>query len=402
MGVRTDAVAWLEMDSGIQTGDRAHARVGGAGVPWYLWVGVAAVTSSTVGGQWDLAWHRSIGRDSFWTPAHVAVYACGVMAAIVCLWLAFVCTTGRSNVGSIKVLGLRAPLGVFIVGWGGVAMLTSAPFDNWWHNAYGVDVKVISPPHMVLLVGMRAVTVGTLVLILAAMNRARNGGELEQVRRLRWMYLYMGGLAVGDQMFFLEGYTLDTSLHRMTAYAAMAVALPVFFALLQRTSGVKWAATISAAIYTAFLMGEILIFPLFPAQPRLGPVWFPVTHLMPAKFPILIIAPAVALDVLWQRANAWKPWKIAALAGVLFVCVLVAVEWPFASFLMTKASENRFFGTMYFGFYSRPDGFNRMRMFIPPPHGVVIAVEMMVAAICAAVSYWVGERVGMWMREVRR
>jgi len=394
------AIAWLLMASVAQS--VVSAREGTTGVPWYLWVGVAAVTSSTIGGQWDLAWHRSIGRDSFWTPAHMAVYACGVMSAVVCLWLAYVCTTGRSSVGAIRVLGLRAPLGVFLVGWGGVAMLTAAPFDNWWHNAYGVDVKIVSPPHILLLMGMRAVTVGTLVLILSAMNRAGFAGEREQVRRLRWMYLYLGGLAVGDQMFFLEGYTLDTSLHRMTAYAAMAVALPVFFALLQQTSGVRWAATISAAVYMAFLMGEILIFPLFPAQPRLGPVWFPVTHLVPGKFPILIIVPAVVLDLLWQRARAWKPWKIAVVAGVLFVCVLVAVEWPFASFLMTKASENRFFGTMYFGFNSRPDGFNRMRVFIPPPRGLAMAVEMAVASICAAASYWIGSRVGAWMREVRR
>ena len=46
---------------------------------------------------------------------------------------------------SVKVLGLRAPLGVFLAAWGGVAMLTSAPFDNWWHNAYGLDVKIVSP-----------------------------------------------------------------------------------------------------------------------------------------------------------------------------------------------------------------------------------------------------------------
>ena len=29
-------------------------------------------------------------------------------------------------------------------------MIVSAPFDNWWHNAYGLDVRIISHPHMVL------------------------------------------------------------------------------------------------------------------------------------------------------------------------------------------------------------------------------------------------------------
>jgi len=32
-------------------------------------------------------------------------------------------------------------------------MLASAPFDDWWHNAYGLDVRIISPPHMVLAAG---------------------------------------------------------------------------------------------------------------------------------------------------------------------------------------------------------------------------------------------------------
>ena len=48
-------------------------------VPWYVWCGVAAVTSASIGGVWDVSWHRSIGRDSFWTAAHMAIYACGVL-----------------------------------------------------------------------------------------------------------------------------------------------------------------------------------------------------------------------------------------------------------------------------------------------------------------------------------
>ena len=43
-------------------------------VPWYIWLCLLAVTSSIVGINWDIAWHRSIGRDTFWTPAHVAIY----------------------------------------------------------------------------------------------------------------------------------------------------------------------------------------------------------------------------------------------------------------------------------------------------------------------------------------
>src|SRR6185503_5907357 len=51
------------------------------------------------------------------------------------------------------------------------AMLVSAPFDNWWHNAYGLDVQIVSPPHMVLAAGMVAIVIGALLMTLAEQNR---------------------------------------------------------------------------------------------------------------------------------------------------------------------------------------------------------------------------------------
>src|SRR6202142_4105516 len=64
-------------------------------IPWYIWAGVLAITSSTIGGAWDVSWHRSIGRDTFWTPAHLAIYACGVLAAIACGYLVLFTTFRR-------------------------------------------------------------------------------------------------------------------------------------------------------------------------------------------------------------------------------------------------------------------------------------------------------------------
>src|SRR5258707_5151053 len=159
----------------LSTHQVAQVSSEGPRVPWYLWFGALAVTSASIGGAWDVSWHRSIGRDTFWTPAHLAIQACGVMAAIICGYLILVNTFGRSarlRAASVNVLGFRAPLGAFIAAWGGIAMITSAPFDNWWHAAYGLDVKIVSPPHTLLILGIRCVAIVILFLILAAMNRA--------------------------------------------------------------------------------------------------------------------------------------------------------------------------------------------------------------------------------------
>jgi hypothetical protein len=378
------------------------------GAPWYVWFGALAVTSASIGGAWDVSWHRSIGRDTFWTPAHLAIQACGVMAAIICGYLLLVNTFGHSGnlkAASVNVLGFRAPLGAFIAAWGGIAMITSAPFDNWWHSAYGLDVKIVSPPHTLLILGIRAVAVGILFLILAAMNRAAfdntRSGE-QTFKSLQRLFLYVGGLIVSGQMFFLMEYTWDVQLHSVIAYIAMAIALPLVFAMLWQASRYKWAATSAAAVYMIFAIGEILILPLFPAQPKLGPVFNPVTHFVPAKFPILIFVPALALDLLWQRTRAWKPWKVALVSGFLFIAVLTIVEWPFANFLLSKASENRFFGTMYFDYNTRPNGYDRLRQFFNPDHGFKLYWGLLRAAICASVSTWIGLSFGRWMRSVQR
>ena len=382
----------------------ARASVVTAQVPWYIWCGVVAVTSAAIGGAWDVSWHRSIGRDSFWTPAHMAIYACGVLAAVVCAYLIFSITFNRLHPlreASVQVLGFRAPLGAFIAAWGGIAMITSGPFDNWWHAAYGLDVKIVSPPHALLILGIRGVAIGVLFLILSAMNRAI-ADENGSVRTLQRLLLYVGGLVVGGQMFFLLEYTFDIELHSSSAYVAMAIAVPVALAMMSQCSRYRWAATSVAGVYTLISIAEILILPLFPATPKLGPVFYPVTHMVPIKFPILIVAPAFALDLLWQRTRTWKAWQVALTSGAVFVAVLLAVEWPFASFQMTSAAENRFFGSMYFDYGTTPDSYERLRQFLPFEGAGTLALGCLRAALYAAVSAWLGLGFGRWMRAVQR
>lgn len=387
------------------------ARV--ARVPWAIWAGVVAVTSSSLGATWDVSWHRSIGRDSFLTPAHLMIYACGVIAALICGYLILYTTFGSSQklkAESVSVLGFRAPLGAFIAAWGGIAMLTSAPFDNWWHNAYGLDVKIISPPHTLLILGVRCVAVGVLFLIVAAMNRLEtekleSGLTVDSAstyKALQTLFLYMSGLMIVGQMFFLQEETWDVVLHTTEAYVALGIGVPIAFAVISRASGKRWACTIAATIYTVYVIGEILILPLVPATPKLGPVFYPVTHLVPAKFPVLIVLPAIALDLLWHRLRSWKAWQLALVSGVVFMAILFAVEWPFANFLMSKAAANRFFGTIYFGYNSRPNGLDRMRQFLYPASGMRLWMGLVWASVCATIGTWFGLLFGNWMRGVKR
>ncbi len=74
----------------------------------------------------------------------MAIHLRGVLAGISCGYLIFSTTLRRNSLlrdCAVSVWGFRGPRGAFLSAWGGAAMLTLAPFDNWWHNAYGLDVK---------------------------------------------------------------------------------------------------------------------------------------------------------------------------------------------------------------------------------------------------------------------
>jgi len=392
------ATTWNPSDLTAQ--DSGSPR--GDSIPWYLWCAVLAVTSVTIGGHWDVSWHRSIGRDTFWTPAHMAIYACGVLAAISCGYLVLYTTFRKPAAmvaSSVEIFGFRAPLGAFIASWGGIAMLTSAPFDNWWHNAYGLDVKIVSPPHTLLMLGVFAVSVGTLILLLGTMNRAT---DTRVAQHLQWLLLYVGGLMAVFQMFFLMEYTWDVSLHGAQAYQVMALGMPTLLAVLWLASRTRWACTWVTLIYMAFVQAAVLILPLFPAEPKLGPVFQMVTHFVPPKFPILLIVPAILLDLLWNATPNWKPWRIALVSGPVFVLPLVAAEWPFASFLMTKAAANRFFGTTYVGYGVPSRSFDVLRQFANPDQGAALWKGLGWAVLFAILSTWVGIKLGRWMRAIQR
>ena len=244
---------------------------GSSHIPWFIWCSALAVTSVTIGAHWDVSWHRSIGRDTFWTPAHLAIYLCGVLAGVASGYLIF-STTFRSNspmrANSVRVLGFTAPIGAFLSAWGGVAMITSAPFDNWWHNAYGLDVKIVSPPHTLLVTGVFGVEIGSLFLIMAAMNRAQDDFAFQ--RRLQYLLLYIAGLMTVLTMFFRMEYTWDIFLHGAGAYISVAIGVPLYFSAVWKASRTRWACTWMTGIYTLFMIGMILVLPLFPAEPNLG------------------------------------------------------------------------------------------------------------------------------------
>jgi hypothetical protein len=122
-----------------------------------------------------------------------------------------------------------------------------------------------------------------------------------------------------------------------------------------RSAPNKWGATSAAVVYTIFLMLMVWVLPLFQAEPLLGPVLNPITHFQAFEFPLLIIFPAIGIDLITQKMGDKNKWLISVLYAAVFLALLMVVQWPFGNFLMSDAARNWVFGTESWYFGSDPN-----------------------------------------------
>lgn len=385
---------------------RAATTASTSAVPWYVWCAVAANTSSMIGVHWDISWHRSIGRDTFWTPAHLAIYLCGILAGLASAYMILGATFSAAartlREQSVRIWGFHGPLGAFIMAWGGIAMLTSAPFDDWWHSAYGLDVRIISPPHTLLALGIFNIQLGAILLILGRLNLAEPGTAAH--RTLRWLYLYMGGLAVVNMGTFIMEYTFRVNMHSAVFYLAVGLAIPFFLFSVAGSAGHdRWATTKVAAVYMVFWQTINVILPLFPAEPKLGPVYYPVTHFVPSWFPFLLVIPGAVADLWFQRAGQLRASITGAVAGLIFMATFLAVQWPFGYFLLSPAARNWFFYADAFDYSTSEKNYSRLHQFFPweKTNGEFFT-NLALAFAAAIVTAALGHSLSRWLSRVKR
>jgi hypothetical protein len=373
-------------------------------VPAVVYWVLFASSCVLVGVLWDISWHQSIGRDTLFSAPHLAIYVGGIVAGLSCGWLVLRTSFMRGADRSTAVPFWRffhAPLGAWIAIWGAIAMITSAPFDDWWHNAYGLDVKILSPPHALLAAGIGAINLGALVMVLALQNRARDAAVH---RRLALLTVFAAGLLLLMVATISSEYHYRVYMHRAGFYIACAIAFPIVLAAAGRAGAVRWPATGTALVYAAATLLMMWILPLFPAEPMLAPINIAVTHMVPPSFPLLLVVPAVVIDVLLRRFGEEDPrrWALALGIGVLFVISFLVVQWPFATFLMSDWAQNPLFAGDNFPYQLDQGTYYFNRRFLPAESAGAFLWGMTVAVGAATVSARIGLAWGAWMRRVRR
>ena len=370
-------------------------------LPWYCLTAVLGATCIPIGALWDISWHSTIGRDTFWTPAHILIHLGGLIPGFTAGWLALRCTffsTEAEKNSAVKLLGFYAPLGAWVIIWGAFAMLFSAPFDNWWHNAYGLDVEILSPPHTVLAAGMYAVAIGSLLLVLAFQNRT--GSKVGSL-----LFIYAAGVLLAMATIIVTEKSYPNQQHGSLFYKLSSAIYPIYLVAAARASKTRWAATGAALVYTAILLAMIIVLPLFHAEPKLAPIYNPVTRMVPPAFPHLLIAPAFFIDLvmltLGRRTGFWWNFLVAFAAGFFFLAVFLAVQWYFSKFLMSSAADNWFFaGNRHWPYFAHVSDW-RYR-FWKLSEDPLTAYGLGVALFLAIIKSRIALAFGGWMSKVQR
>ena len=370
---------------------------------WHARAVVFAAACVMVGVYWDISWHMTIGRDSFWTPAHLLIQAGGLIAGISSAYVALHTTfagTPEQRAASVGFWGFRAPLGAWVCIWGCGAMLASAPFDNWWHDAYGLDVQIISPPHMVLALGIVAITVGALLLTLARQNQSTG----REQRRFATLFTIAAAFWIMNVWIMLSEYSYKEFMHSGLFYRVAATYYPLVLLTTARANTLRWPATKAATVYMLVTLALMWTLQIFPAEPKLGPIYQRITHMVTMDFPALLVIPAFGLDVARRRLEGrLRDRWLAPMLAVVFVALFLAVEWPFASFLVTSHSRNWFFNGANYVYFMTNQYVGRTFSFADwDPWSRPLAPQLALALVLATVSSYLGLKWGTWMTKVRR
>jgi hypothetical protein len=247
----------------------------------------------TFGLYLDTAWHRTLGRDTFWSLPHLLMYGSGVAV----------------YASTLAGIVLRFPLGFTIAFAGTLVMMSAIPVDAWFHWMFGTDVLVWSWPHMQLLLGAGLADCGVLLAVAAQRGR-------EWFGRPRVWPVAMT-LVIADLLqrvhYGLAHYT-QVPETRTTDFYPMLVALsvPALLVIAARAIG-PWAPVAAAGLFFGVQVGvDLTLYLIDFVRYALTPVF---------ALPALVVSALYAI-----AGRARDRAAIAIVAGILFSAAFVAIE----------------------------------------------------------------------------
>lgn len=251
---------------------------------------LAGFAMALFGVYWDDAWHTDRGRDDLFSPPHLSLYAGVAMVVAVVIWWAWQRRGDRAMA--------PGPVGLAVTG--AMFTLASAPVDEWWHQAFGRDAVLWSPPHLAAVAG--TIALGTGVAFIAT---ARTGVGDTLVGGAA------GAAVIGAWQVLVLEYDTDVAQFSPLWYLpVMATGLSAAALTVQAAGShrVRWPATWAGVVFTLAMAGVHI---------GLDSAGFS-TPVVPLVLPALVVAD------LGRRMQWVMPLRTA-----VFVAALFAAYWPY-------------------------------------------------------------------------
>ncbi|MFN2589787.1 MAG: hypothetical protein ABR518_03350 [Actinomycetota bacterium] len=144
-------------------------------------VGLFALLVAVIGFYWDVGWHIDFGRDKeLFTPPHTMILI-GLATILAAGVTEVVFATVTAAPTRLRWRSMRVPWSALPVLAIGAGALAGFPLDEVWHRAYGIDVTMWSPSHLLMIGGASLVPAALwLVLVEAGIRPTRRsvGGAL--------------------------------------------------------------------------------------------------------------------------------------------------------------------------------------------------------------------------------
>jgi hypothetical protein len=250
---------------------------------------------------------------------------------------------------------------------------------------------------------MLGISLGALLLTLAHQNRVQDGTG-------NGLFIYMGGIFLALGGVFVMEFTTPNLQHAATFYQVGALTFAFRIVLVAMAGRISWPATRAAAVYMGIAGLMTWILPLFPGQPKLAPIFNPVTHFVPPAFPLLLIMPALAIDLVLRRVDrgikGWPRAGLALVVGAAFLAAFLVAQWTFSIFILSPAADNWFFaGNRYWGYSSSPGAWAHKFWHATagePNATPLTLLAVIISWIFASGGSWLGLAWGGWMRKVQR